>query len=176
MFFLGTTYVKTSTNPTGTTTLDKRLEYLIGSWKSVGFVTDVKGKQQFMEMKQRIANDNLKINELVFVGTGINPSNGFRYNSSKSFFYDNDAQAWHVKGSVQNKYTLDNKIYIPDNNTVTYTFYDDLKNLMRYTIVKENNDSFTETEEVWTANGWDKTAWFRTKRLENNTVASRSTH
>lgn len=155
------TYVRTSYNPVTGSNIDKRLEYMIGDWKSTGFVTDAEGLNQYIEINQHI---EAKGNDLKFTVDGINPYNGFRYKTTKTIFYDAEKQAWYVKGTVKDKYTLDNKVYITDVNTVTYTFYDKEEHLMRYSIIKENDNTFVEQEEKWTANGWDKTAWLRMQR------------
>ena len=148
-----------------TNKMNTHLEYLIGEWKSEGFVTDAQGKQQFIEIKQSITKGSEATNEIKFIAVGSNPLDGFQYNAIKSIFYDTSTQSWYVKGSVKDKYTLNNKVIMPDNQTISYTFNDASKNLMRYTIAKENDYSFTETEEIWSVNGWDKTAWFRTTSL-----------
>lgn len=158
---ISATYVGTSYNPTSGNDIDKRLEYLIGDWQSTGFVTDAQGLNQYIEINQHI---EAKLNDIQFIVDGINPYNGFRYKTTKTIFYDDQKQAWHVKGTVKDKYSLDNKVYITNVNTVTYTFYDDDNNLMRYSIIKENDNTFVETEEMWTTNGWDKTAWLRMQR------------
>lgn len=158
---ISATYVRTSYNPITGSNIDKRLEYLIGDWQSTGFVTDAQGMNQYIEINQHI---EAKGNDLQFIVDGTNPYNGYRYKTSKTIYYDVEKLAWHVKGTVKDKYSLDNKVYITDINTVTYTFYDNEKNLMRYSIIKENDNTFVETEEKWTANGWDKTAWWRMQR------------
>ncbi len=173
MFCIGSSYIKPIASSTTTSNIDTRLEYLIGDWKSTGFVTDAQNLQQKIEMNQHIAFED---NKIVFTGTGINPINKYRYNTSKAIFLNERTNTWRVEGKISNKYTLDNKVYITEANTLTYTFYDNAKNLMRYTILKENDDGFTETEELWTDNGWDKTAWMRTKRTAKSADAARPLH
>ncbi len=158
---ISATYVGTSYNPTSGNDIDKRLEYLIGDWQSTGFVTDAQGLNQYIEINQHI---EAKGDDLQFTVDGINPYNGFRYNTSKTIYYDAQKRAWHVKGTVKGRYALDNKVDITDVHTVTYTFNDDENNVMRYSIFKENDNTFVETEEKWTTNGWDKTAWWRMQR------------
>ncbi len=155
------THVRTPNNPDTGSNIDKRLEYLLGDWQSTGFVTDAEGLNQYIEINQHI---EVKGNDLQFTIDGINPYNGYRYKTTKTIFYDPQKQTWHVKGTVKDRYSLNNKVYITDVNTVTYTFYDDENNLMRYSIIKENDNTFVETEEKWTTNGWDKTAWLRMQR------------
>ena len=167
---ISSTQMRTSYNPLMGSNIDKRLEYLIGDWKSTGFVTDANGFNQYIEIHEKIT---AKGNEMTFTMDGINPQNGYRYNTTKSIFFDPQREAWHVKGQVKGKYSLDNKVYITDFNTVTYTFYDNKNNLMRYTILKENDNSFVETEEKWTNNGWDKTAWLRMERVVNNKLVNK---
>ncbi len=163
IFFISisSTQMRTSYNPLMGSNIDKRLEYLIGDWKSTGFVTDADGLNQYIEIHEKIT---AKGNEMTFIVNGINPQNGYRYNTTKSIFFDPQRDAWHVKGQVKGRYSLDNKVYITDFYTVTYTFYDNGNNLMRYTILKESDNSFVEMEEKWTDNGWDKTAWLRMER------------
>ena len=170
-FYVASSYVLTTNIPSARNKKYSNVEYLVGVWESKGFVTDAKGLQQIVTLKQKITNVNEQ--DLKIVGTGMNPTNGFKYNASKTLYYNTKTEAWYVKGSIEEKYAVDNKVYITDHNTITFTFYDGWKNLMRYTITKENNDAFTETEEIWTVNGWDKTAWLRSTRVPKsyNTVA-----
>lgn len=158
---ISATHVQTSYSPAKGNNIDKRLAYLIGDWQSTGFVTDAEGLNQYIEINQHI---EAKGNALHFTVDGINPHNSFRYKTTKTIFYDDQKLTWYVKGTVKDKYRLDNKVFITDVNTVTYSFYDNENNLMRYSIIKENDNSFVETEEKWTANGWDKTAWLRMQR------------
>ena len=177
VFFLGSTYFDKPHTINAATSADTPLEYLVGNWKSTGFVTDVRGKQQLIEMTQNITNDNKAVAGVKFESAGFNPSNKFKYTASKSMYYDNSTNSWHVKGTVGGKYTLDNKVYIALDNAITYTFYDDSKNLMRYTFEREDENTFTETEQIWTPEGWEKTAWFRSKRIgKDNTVAHTQSH
>lgn len=158
---ISATYVGTSYNSATGNDIDKRLEYLIGDWQSTGFVTDAQGLNQYIEINQHI---EAKGDDLQFTTNGKNPYNGYQYNTTKTLYYDASQKAWHVKGTVKGRYALDNKVEITDVNTVTYTFFDDEKNVMRYSIIKENDNTFVETEEKWTSNGWDKTAWWRMQR------------
>lgn len=163
LILMGSAYVKTPQSIPSNMPTDTRIEYLKGDWKSTGFLTDAQNKQQKIEIFQHI---DIKDNEITFSSSGINPSNGYQLKTEKVIFYDANSDAWYVKGVVKNRYTLDNKVYVTEFNTITYSFYDDHKNLMRYTFTKENEDSFIEAEEIWTENGWDKTAWLRTVRVE----------
>ncbi len=158
---ISSTYVKTSYNAVTGSNIDKRLEYLMGDWQSTGFITDAEGFNQYIEINQHIA---AKGNELLFTVDGINPNNGYRYKTTKTIYFNPQKQSWFVKGRVKDRYSLNNKVYITDVNTITYTFYDDDNNLMRYSIIKENDNMFVEKEEKWTSNGWDKTAWLRMQR------------
>ena len=178
MFYVGVAYFKSPVELTLVSSkAQANLDYLVGDWKSFGFVTDSKGLQQYIEMNQRISSDNSNNKSYKFVGEGINPGNRFIYSTNKIIFYDAGTKAWHVKGVVKDKYALDNKVFFPDGKSMSYTFYDSSKNLLRYTISKEKNDSFTETEETWTSEGWNKTAWFRSKRSETDkTVAQLPIH
>ena len=85
-----------------------QLDYLVGDWKSIGFVTDAKGLQQYVEMNQRITSVDSKNKSYKFDGEGINPGNRFIYTAHKSIYYDSNTAAWRVKGIVKDKYTLDN--------------------------------------------------------------------
>ena len=172
--FTSSTYVRTSYNPKTGSNIDPRIEYLIGDWKSTGFVTDADGLNQYIEINQSIT---AKGNVMAFVEDGINPHNGYRYKTTKTIYFDNKTQTWRVKGTVKGKYSLNNKVYITDVNTVTYTFFDESNNLLRYSILKENEDTFVEKEEKWTTNGWDKTAWFRMKRaVKSKDISARPLH
>ena len=171
---ISSTYVRTSYNPLTGSNIDKRLEYLVGDWKSTGFVTDADGFNQYIEINQKI---EAKGNDMTFVVDGVNPHNGFRYKTTKSIFFDPQKEIWRVRGQIKDKYSLDNKVYITNVNTVTYTFYDNESKLMRYSIIKENDDTFVEAEEAWTTNGWDKTAWLRMQRVvKNKDVTARPLH
>lgn len=165
LLFVGSAYVVAPVSSSKANGADKRLDYLIGDWKSNGFVTDAKNRQQKIEMEEQIT---AKDNEIRFTYNGLNPSNGYRYKTNKIFYLDASTHDWFVKGTVQGQYTLNDKVYVTDIGTITYTFYDHAKNLMRYTIMKENEDSFTETEEIWTKNGWDQSAWVRSLRVYKN--------
>ena len=60
---ISSTYVRTSYNPLTGSNIDKRLEYLVGDWKSTGFVTDADGFNQYIEINQKI---EAKGNDLTF--------------------------------------------------------------------------------------------------------------
>ena len=163
LFFVSSSYANSTYKPPRKKRVATQLDYLVGDWVSSGFTTTTDGEQQLLTLNQHITHVNS--NDIEIVGAGSNPTNGFPYTTTKTIFYDNGSATWFVKGNVNNKYTLNNKVDITTVNTITYTFYDGSKNLMRYTITKESDDAFTEVEEIWTKNGWDKTAWLRSKRI-----------
>lgn len=158
---INATYINKTNKVVSNTDTDKRLEYLIGDWNSTGFVTDDDGFNQYIEINQHVES---KGEGLQFTVDGINPHNSYRYKTTKTIYYDAKKKAWYVKGIVKNKFVLDCQVTLTDVNTVTYTYYDEEKNVMRFSIIKENDNMFVETEEKWTTNGWDKTAWLRMQR------------
>jgi hypothetical protein len=81
--------------------------------------------------------------------------------------------AWFTKGTINGNLLPDSRTSIGDNNVLSYSYYDINRVLVRQTTARETNDSFTETQEKWGQNGWDKTAWFRmTRNLNTNTTFS----
>jgi hypothetical protein len=161
-FFVGSNFFISPFNTTSKHPVDSRLEYLVGEWKSEGFVTDTNNMQQKIEIAQHIG---LKDNRLVFTANGINATSRYHYNSTKAVFInDNKKSVLWVQGQVADLYTLNQKAYINQDSTLSFTFYDEKGTLTRYFINKENNNSFVETEERWTEEGWEKTACLKTQR------------
>lgn len=141
-------------------------DFVLGNWKGTGFVTDESGNQQYVE----IESNNLTVSnsEYQLVTVGKNPSNSFIYSSNKMLFFNSNLNKWFTKGKINEIVLHDSQTLLTDNSAITYSYYDFNSVLVRHTISRENDDSYTETEERWSANGWDKTAWFRMKRDFNN--------
>jgi hypothetical protein len=63
----------------------------------------------------------------------------------------------------------DSRTTLSENYPFSYTYYYDVNTVrVRYTTTKDTDDSFTEIQEKWGQNGWDKVAWFRMTRVRNN--------
>lgn len=156
---------------TGVTRNDARIDFMLGNWVGTGFVTAENGMQQYVEIEE----NNLRISgtEYQMVCIGKNPANGFVNAYNKTLYYNSALNSWYTKGTINDKILHDSRTLLNDTNVITYSFYDINSVLTRYTIVRETDDSFTEMEEKWGTNGWDKTAWFRMKRnynYRNNTA------
>ena len=159
-----TTYSTTNTKETNTN--DSRIDFMLGNWIGTGFVTDANGLQQYIEIQE----DNLRISndEYQMVGIAKNPGNSFMHSFNKTLFFNNKMNAWYTKGTINDNTLHDSRTILSDNNVISYSYYDLNSVLVRYTIARETDDSYTEIEEKWGANGWDKTAWFRMKRNYDN--------
>ena len=150
---------------------DARIDFMLGNWVGTGFVTSENGMQQYIEIQE--TNIRVSPTEYQMVGIGKNPASGYPHAYNKTLYFNSTMNSWYTKGTINDKILHDSKTLLNDTNVISYSFYDINSVLTRYTIVRETDDSFTEMEEKWGANGWDKTAWFRMKRdynYRNNTA------
>lgn len=150
---------------------DARIDFMLGNWVGTGFVTTENGMQQYVEIQEN--NIRISSSEYQMTCVGKNPASGFVHAYNKTLYYNSTMNSWYTKGTINDKILHDSKTLLNDTNVISYSFYDINSVLTRYTIVRETDDSFTEMEEKWGANGWDKTAWFRMKRdynYRNNTA------
>ena len=145
-------------------TNEPRIDFILGSWTGTGFITDANGLQQYVEIQEK--NAQVSNEQYQIVGTCKNPGNNFVYTYNKFLFFNKTLNGWYTKGSINNNILPDCRTTLGENNTLSYTYsyYDSNSVLVRYTTVRDREDSFTETQEKWGQNGWDKTAWFRMTR------------
>lgn len=143
---------------------EPRIDFILGSWTGTGFVTDIHGLQQYVEVQE----DNIKLpaGGYQIVGVGKNPANRFTHTYTKSMSFSNKMNAWYIKGEVNRDILQDSKISFGQNNVFLYSYYDSKSSLMRYITTRDTEDSFTETQEKWEPEGWCKIAWFRLIRRE----------
>jgi hypothetical protein len=149
-------------------TKNASIDFIIGKWNGTGFVTDANGLQQYIEIQE----DNVRLSEYQYqiVGIGKNPVNKFTYSYTKLIYFNKKMNAWFTNGRVQNNILQDSPTVFTENNVFSYSYYDIYSTLIRHTTVRETDDSFTETQEKWGQNGWDKTAWFRMERNFTNKI------
>jgi hypothetical protein len=142
------------------------IDFMVGNWSGTGFVTDVNGLQQYVEIQEN--NQKISEDEYQIVGNGKNPANGYMYSYNKLIFYNAPMNAWYVKGKINENVLHDSRITIGENFVFSYSYYDVNSVLVRHITIREGEDIFTETKEKWGQNGWDKTDWMRMTRIPNN--------
>lgn len=149
-------------------TNNSAIDFIIGKWNGTGFVTDANGLQQYIEIQE----DNARLSEYEYqiVGVGKNPVNKFIFSYTKLIYFNKKMNAWFTKGTIQNNILQDSPTVFTENNVFSYSYYDIYSTLVRHITVRETDDSFTETQEKWGQNGWDKTAWFRMERNFTNII------
>ncbi len=148
-------------------TTDPHIDFILGSWTGTGFITDAKGSEQYVEIKEN--NSSTSKNEYQIVGVGKNPASNFVYVYRKSIFFNKALNNWYIKGTINDYMLHDSRMTLGDNGALayTYSYYDSNSVLVRHTTVRDTEDSFTETQEKMGKNGWDNTAWFRMTRMPN---------
>jgi hypothetical protein len=150
---------------------EPRIDFILGSWIGTGFITDANGLQQYIEIQE--TNTKVSNNEYQIVGICKNPTNRFQYAYNKSLFFNTAMNVWFTKGTINGNLLPDSHTDLGNNNVLSYSYYDVNRVLVRHTTARDTDGGFTETQEKWGQNGWDKTAWFRmTKNLNTNTTFS----
>ena len=144
---------------------EPKIDFIVGSWIGTGFVTDESGLQQYIEIQED--NTKLSSDEYQIVGVGRNPGNNYMITYRKTIYFNAKMNAWYTKGTINENVLHDSHTSL-DDNVLSYSFYNLNSKLVRHTIISENVNSFTETQERWEPDGWCKTAWFRMSRNFNN--------
>ena len=147
-------------------TNELRIDFILGSWTGTGFITDANGLEQYVEIQEN--NSSISDIQYRIIGTCKNPGSNFVYTYDKSLFFSSTSKAWYANGKINNNILPDSRTTLSENYPFSYTYYYDVNNVrVRYTTTKDTDDSFTETQEKWGQNGWDKIAWFRMTRVAN---------
>jgi hypothetical protein len=156
----------TETQKSLETSSEPRLDFILGSWTGTGFVTDANGLEQYIEIEEH--NSSVSNAHYQIVGVCKNPGSNFVYSYEKHLFFNTTMNAWFTNGKI-NKSTLpDSRTTVSENYPFSYTYYYDVNDVrVRYTTTQDTDDSFTEMQEKWGQNGWDKIAWFRMTRIPN---------
>jgi hypothetical protein len=161
-----TTVLVTETQKLAKTNNEPRIDFILGSWTGTGFITDANGLEQYIEIEEH--NSSLSNAQYRILGVCKNPGSNFVYSYDKSMIFNKTLNVWYTTGKINNSILQESPTTLSDNEPLSYTyFYTVNAVLTRYTTTRDTDDSFTETQEKWGANGWDKTAWFRMTRVPN---------
>jgi hypothetical protein len=149
------------------TSNEPRLDFILGSWTGTGFITDANGLEQYVEIQEN--NSSVSNTQYRILGVCKNPGSNFVHAYDKSLFFNPTSKVWYINGKVNNSMLPDSRTTLSENYPFSYTYYYDVNTVrVRYTTTKDTDDSFTEMQEKWGQNGWDKVAWFRMTRVRNN--------
>ena len=176
--FLGMSVLNDAPNKKATTTLvaenqntvkstsEPKLDFILGSWTGTGFITDANGLEQYVEIEER--NSSVSNVQYRIVGICKNPGSNFVHTYDKYLFFNPTQNVWYINGKVNNSILPESRTIVSENYPFSYTYYYDVNTVrVRYTTTRDTDDSFTETQEKWGQNGWDKIAWFRMTRVPN---------
>jgi hypothetical protein len=161
-----TTALAEGSQNTSISTSEPRLDFILGSWTGTGFITDANGLEQYVEIQEN--NSSITNTQYRIVGICKNPGSNFVHTYDKALLFNSTSKIWYINGKVNNSILPDSRITLTENYPLSYTYYYDVNSVrVRYTTTQDTDDSFTEIQEKWGQNGWDKTSWFRMTRVAN---------